>query len=42
MDSKRPDVRLEDSPDEDGLVTKRGDSSDDSSLLDRLRSYLRR
>lgn len=45
MDSKRPDVRLDDSPDEDGIVTKRDDSSTSSrsdSLLERLRSVFRR
>ncbi|NUB93906.1 hypothetical protein HTZ84_21445 [Haloterrigena sp. SYSU A558-1] len=45
MDSKRPDVRLDDSPDEDGIVTKRDDSSATSqsdSLLERLRSLLGR
>ncbi|WP_264182207.1 hypothetical protein [Natrinema amylolyticum] len=43
MDSKRPDVRLDDKPDEDGLVTKR-DREDRSarSLVDRIREYFSR
>ncbi|MDQ2052067.1 hypothetical protein RBH26_16440 [Natronolimnohabitans sp. A-GB9] len=46
MDSKRPDVRLDDSPDEDGIVTKRDRSDDESgtlrSLLETIRASLRR
>ena len=45
MDPKRPDVQLDDSPDEEGIVTKRDRSSaesQDRSLLERLRSVLRR
>ena len=46
MDPKRPDVRLDDSPDEDGFVTKRDRSEDESqssrSLLETIRAYLRR
>ncbi|MXV63332.1 hypothetical protein GS429_14910 [Natronorubrum sp. JWXQ-INN-674] len=45
MDSKRPDVRLDDSSDEDGFVTKRNGSDDESessdSLLEAIRSFLR-
>ncbi|WP_436346945.1 hypothetical protein [Natronorubrum sp. FCH18a] len=45
MDSKRPDVRVDETPDEEGRVTNPdGDSNETSSdtLLQRLRSYLRR
>ncbi|MFP8954343.1 hypothetical protein ACLI4Z_15450 [Natrialbaceae archaeon A-arb3/5] len=38
MDSKRPDVRLDDSPDEDGLVT---DSTDDGGVLSTVKSKIR-
>ncbi|WP_265107910.1 hypothetical protein [Halosolutus halophilus] len=40
MDSKRPDVRVDDRPDEEGRVTHTSDESD-RSLVDRLLSYLR-
>lgn len=44
MDSKRPDVRLDDEPDEAGRVTKRdrdAEGSSSRSLLEAIRSYLR-
>ncbi|SDQ97938.1 hypothetical protein [Natronobacterium texcoconense] len=49
MDSKRPDVRLDDKPDEDGVVTRRDGSGDrrtddhdaDRSLVSRIRSLLK-
>ncbi|MFA9427606.1 hypothetical protein [Natronorubrum sp. A-ect3] len=41
MDSKRPDVRLDDSADENGFVTKRDDPDDESrSILEAIRSSL--
>ena len=47
MDSKRPDVQLDDSPDEEGIVTKRDGAAGESgsrsdSLLERLRGLFRR
>ncbi|WP_255681864.1 hypothetical protein [Natrinema sp. SYSU A 869] len=43
MDSKRPDVRLDDAPDEDGLVTKQGRGTRSvRSVIDRLRKYFNR
>ena len=42
MDSKRPDVDLEEKPDEDGVVTKRDRDADDRSLLAALRALLGR
>ncbi|MGQ3410729.1 hypothetical protein [Natrinema versiforme] len=43
MDSKRPDVRLDDAPDEDGIVTKRDRTEQSSrSLIGKLREYLGR
>ncbi|SDK93945.1 hypothetical protein [Natronorubrum texcoconense] len=45
MDSKRPDVRLDDNPDEAGRVTNSGGEANEGtsqSLLWRIRSSLRR
>ncbi|WP_275039504.1 hypothetical protein [Natrinema altunense] len=43
MDSKRPDVQLDDKPDEDGLVTKRNrEQRSVRSLVDRFREYFSR
>ncbi|WP_290818159.1 hypothetical protein [Halovivax sp.] len=39
MDSKRPDVRLDEEPEEDGRVTTRDDRP---SVLERVRSLLQR
>lgn len=44
MDSKRLDVRLDETPDEEGRVTTRnGNSAEEmsQSLFQRIRSYLR-
>ena len=45
MDSKRPDVRLDETPDEEGRVTTRDSTSNEElsqSLFQRIRSFLRR
>ncbi|SER84086.1 hypothetical protein [Natrinema salaciae] len=43
MDPKRSDVRLDDAPDEDGIVTRVLRSERSSrSLIDNLREYLGR
>ncbi|WP_019992229.1 hypothetical protein [Natronorubrum tibetense] len=45
MDSKRPDVRLDETPDEEGRVTTRDSKSTEEmsqSLFQQIRSYLRR
>ncbi|WP_160162984.1 hypothetical protein [Halobiforma nitratireducens] len=46
MDPKRPDVRMEDKPDEDGVVTGRDRNREDGgrvrALFSRLASVLRR
>ncbi|RQG97201.1 hypothetical protein [Natrarchaeobius chitinivorans] len=46
MDSKRPDVRLDDSPDEDGIVThngdENGDDGDENGILESIRAVFER
>ncbi|SEV80623.1 hypothetical protein [Natrinema salifodinae] len=42
MDSKRPDVQLDDSPDEEGIVTKREQGGSSRSLVEKLREFFRR
>ncbi len=45
MDSKRPDVRLDETPDEEGRVATRDSTSTEEmsqSLFQQIRSYLRR
>ncbi len=42
MDSKRPDVRLDDAPDEEGRVTARKHEGSSGSLVDRLRRFFGR
>ncbi|WP_268258146.1 hypothetical protein [Halopiger djelfimassiliensis] len=44
MDSKRPDIRLDESPDEDGIVTKTDADTDGAvrSFVRTLRDTLRR
>lgn len=41
MDSKRPDVRMDDEPDEEGVVTGR-EGDDRESLVGKLRRLLGR
>lgn len=43
MDSKRPDVELEEKPDEEGVVTKRDrDGDEERSVFDALRRLFSR
>ncbi|WP_255543029.1 hypothetical protein [Halomontanus rarus] len=42
MDSKRPDVRLDEKPEEDGVVTGRDDEKRDRSLVSRLLKFFKR
>lgn len=41
MDSKRPDVRLDEKPEEDGVVTGR-DEEGDRSFISRLLKFFKR
>ncbi|MFC4541841.1 hypothetical protein ACFO5R_07855 [Halosolutus amylolyticus] len=42
MDSKRPDVRMGEKPDEEGRITRVSADEADRSLVDRLIAFLKR